>query len=116
MTLKIMIRPVESKDIPQILDLYSFYILNSSCTFEEEVPSLESFTERVNRILQTYPFLVYVNENDQVLGYAYASEFRKRVAYRFTTEVSFLNKTQVIDPHPINPCTFCITLGECLCG
>ena len=106
-----MIRPVTSKDIPQILDLYSFYILNSSCTFEEEVPSLESFTERVNGILQRYPFLVYVNENDQVLGYAYASEFRKRVAYRFTTEVSLLNKTQVIDPHPINPYEFCITLG-----
>ena len=81
-----MIRSVEPSDIPQILQIYEYYILNSHVTFEEEVPTLMEFTERVNDIHKKYPFLVFV-ENEKVLGYSYANLFRTRNAYRFTTEV-----------------------------
>ena len=35
-----------------------------------------------------YPWLVACDENDSVLGYASASAFRTRIAYRFTVETS----------------------------
>mgnify|MGYP002621016368 CR=1 FL=1 len=82
-----MIRAIEQSDIPQILSIYEYYVLNSAATFETEVPSLEKFTERINDILRTYPYLVY-EEDGKIIGYAYASVFRTRVAYRFSTEVS----------------------------
>ena len=45
-----MIRSVEPSDIPQILQIYEYYILNSHVTFEEEVPTLLEFTKRVNDV------------------------------------------------------------------
>ena len=82
-----MIRPIEQSDIANVLAIYEYYIINSPATFEEEVPSLESFTERINTILEKYPYLVY-EEDGEILGYAYAGPFRTRIAYRFSTEVS----------------------------
>ena len=85
-----MIRSVRSDDIPQILSIYEYYILNSSCTYEEVVPTLSEFTTRVNDISENFPYFVYFCGHE-ILGYAYASVFRTRVAYRFSTEVSAFN-------------------------
>ena len=82
-----MIRSVRSDDIPQILSIYEYYVLNSSCTFEEVVPTLLEFTARVNGISEKFPYFVYSCGNE-ILGYSYASVFRTRVAYQFTIEVS----------------------------
>ena len=92
-----MIRSVEPSDIPQILQIYEYYIVNSHVTFEEEVPTLMEFTKRVNDIHEKYPFLVFV-ENEKVLGYSYANVFRTRNAYRFTTEVCKCKKKILIIP------------------
>ena len=49
-----MIRPAEVKDLPQIVEIYSYSVLNSIVTFEEEPPSLiaspqsVAFHERFN--------------------------------------------------------------------
>ena len=82
-----MIRTVRSDDIPKILSIYEYYVLNSSCTFEEVVPTLSEFTTRVNGISEKFPYFVYSSGNE-ILGYSYANIFRTRVAYRFTIEVS----------------------------
>ena len=83
-----MIRSVKPSDIPQILQIYEYYILNSHVTFEEEVPTLLEFTKRVNDIHNKYPYLVFV-ENEKVLGYAYASVFRANIynIQKYTTAV-----------------------------
>ena len=82
-----MVRSIQQTDIAEVLSIYEYYVINSAATFEEEVPTLQEFTDRVNDILKKYPYLVY-EENGQIIGYAYASVFRTRVAYRFSTEVS----------------------------
>lgn len=82
-----MIRPIEQSDIADVLAIYEYYVINSAATFEEEVPSLEAFADRINKILENYPYLVY-EEDGEIVGYAYASVFRTRIAYRFSTEVS----------------------------
>ena len=84
-----MIRPVEQADIPKILDIYQYYILHAACTFEETVPELADFISRVNGIIEKgFPYFVYCEDQEHILGYAYASHHRPREAYRYTAEVS----------------------------
>ena len=87
-----MIRSVAPSDISQILQIYQHYISNSHVTFEEDVPTIEEFTTRVNEINKKYPYLVFV-EKGQVLGYAYANDWNSRSAYRFTLDVSYIAQT-----------------------
>lgn len=80
-----MIRPFESKDIPELLEIYNYYVLHSTATLDIEALSLEAFTEKVNRIDQDFPFIV-LEENGELLGYAYGSKFRPKPAYNTTVE------------------------------
>lgn len=82
-----MIREIQESDIPSILDIYNWYIENTVITFEEEKLTLKEFTDRVHGIIQNYPFIV-LEENNQVIGYAYLDVFNPRVAYRYTADLS----------------------------
>ena len=67
-----MIRLAEEGDLPQILEVYAPYVLNTEYSFEYTVPTLEVFTQRFRDITALLPWLVW-EEDGQVLGYAYAS-------------------------------------------
>lgn len=82
-----VIRLVEDKDIPQILDIYRPFVLNTATSFETEVPSPETFTMRVKQYASLAPWLVAVSD-DTVLGYAYATAHRSRGAYRWNQETT----------------------------
>ena len=81
------IRSLRGKDIASCLNIYNYYILHSSATFETEVLSEEEFTERVKRITERYPWIVIVKEGN-ILGYAYLSEFIPRSAYDWTADAA----------------------------
>ena len=51
------IRLVKPQDCKQILNIYAQYI-NTSITFEYELPSEKDFAERIDEISKTYPYLV----------------------------------------------------------
>ncbi len=80
-----MIRPVALSDAQAITDIYNYYVLNSVVTFEETPVSVESIQKKIEKIAPDFPFLV-IEEENIVIGYAYASEWNTRSAYRFTTE------------------------------
>lgn len=80
-----MIRPVESSDCAAIAAIYNRFIAETTVTFEEEPVAAAQIQERVHAVTATHPYLV-LEENGQVQGYAYASAFRARPAYRFTAE------------------------------
>jgi len=82
-----MIRPAELSDIPAILDIYGPYVLNTTVTFEYDVPSREAFTERFLTYTAQFPWLVW-EEKGEILGYAYASPPYARAAYRWCAEPS----------------------------
>lgn len=82
-----MIRKIEEKDIPVILDWYNWYISNSIATFETEEISLEGFKQRVAFITEKYPWVI-LEENDKPVGYAYYSEFNRRQAYACTVDLA----------------------------
>jgi len=82
-----MIRTATASDAESILEIYSPYIENTSFTFETEVPTIDSFKERINSYLQSWPWLVC--ELDGVIaGYAYGGKHRERVAYQWSIESS----------------------------
>jgi phosphinothricin acetyltransferase len=81
------IRLANTSDASSILDIYSWYILNSATSFETEVPTIDNFSQRIISHGQNWPWLVY--ESDGIVaGYAYASGHRERAAYQWSVESS----------------------------
>ena len=72
-------------DSVAILNIYAPYVQDTAVLFETEVPSLEEFTARIERISAEYPYLVY-EADGKVVGYAYASRHRERDVYKRQTQ------------------------------
>jgi phosphinothricin acetyltransferase len=90
--MKANIRKVEVTDAPRLRDIYNHYIASTVMTFETETLSEEQVVERIKKYTPLYPW--YVAEVDgSVIGYAYASEFIERSAYKYTSEITiFIDK------------------------
>ncbi|WP_277668395.1 GNAT family N-acetyltransferase [Caproiciproducens galactitolivorans] len=86
-----LIRMATEKDAEELLDIYSPYVRNTSITFEYDVPSVAEFSRRTKDTLQMYPYIVAVDEG-RIVGYAYASAFKKRAAYNWAVETSIYIK------------------------
>ena len=87
-----MIREATINDAPRLLEIYGYYVKHTAISFEYEVPSVEEFQARIERTLVRYPFLV-LEEEDFVIGYAYAGPFKARAAYDWSCELSiYLDK------------------------
>lgn len=87
MNKNVHIRLATPDDAQEILAIYRPYIFDTAVTFEEEVPSLDEFRQRINSILEECPFLV-CEIGGQLAGYAYAGPYRTRASYRWNKEVS----------------------------
>lgn len=81
-----MIRFASLSDAEAILAIYAQYI-DTSITFEYELPTLQAFRGRIRDISAVYPYLVR-EENGTILGYAYAHRYRERAAYQWGAELS----------------------------
>ncbi len=83
-----VVRPATDADIPAVHAIYSSYVLHGFSTFEEVPPGVEVLLERKKSIVDAgLPYVVAASE-DQVCGYAYATLYRPRSAYRYTVEDS----------------------------
>jgi len=80
------IRPVRAEDIGAITAIYGAQVEGSVSTYEYERPGIIEMQRRMEAIVaQGYPYLV-AEIDGQVAGYAYASSYRARRAYRLTVE------------------------------
>lgn len=83
-----MIRPSNENDLEAISRIYAHYVRHSTATFETEPPDTIEIGRRRAEIKQrNLPYLV-AESNGSVVGYAYATQYRPRNAYRFTVEDS----------------------------
>ena len=82
-----MIRISTEADVPQMLSIYAPYILNTTYTFEYDVPTQEEFLQRFRTVTKQFPWLVW-EEDGNILGYAYGSAPFERAAYRWCAEDS----------------------------
>lgn len=86
-TSEIHIRMAAPDDAAQLLEIYGPYVEDTAITFEYDIPSIEEFKHRIQRIQKRYPYLV-AEVNGQIIGYAYASVFKDRAAYDWSVETS----------------------------
>jgi L-amino acid N-acyltransferase YncA len=82
-----LIRDVVDADIDAVTRIYNHYIKHTCITFEEVEINSTEMANRIKNIQENFPFLVCENNNDLV-GYAYASKWKDRSAYRYTAEVT----------------------------
>ncbi len=80
-----MIRFATFADASAVAAIYAHYVHKTSITFVNEAPTAADFVSRISD--PRYPFLVAVR-NDRVVGFAYASMFRTKAAYRWDVEFS----------------------------
>lgn len=83
----IQIRPVKLEDTNDLVEIYAYYVLNTTITFEYDVPSIEEFTQRIQKITSKYPYLVALI-NNKIVGYAYATAYKERAAYDWSVETT----------------------------
>ena len=74
-------------DAPALLAIYTPYVTGSCYTFETEPPTEEEFRERMRGIQRFFPYLV-LEEDGQLLGYAYAHFFHERRAFQWLCETT----------------------------
>lgn len=83
------LRDATAEDANAIAALYRHYVLTSSATFEEQPPDADEILRRMQRVQDAkLPWRLAVTHAGALLGYAYASPYRDRSAYRYTLENS----------------------------
>ncbi|SHI67455.1 GNAT family N-acetyltransferase [Desulfosporosinus lacus] len=87
MNTRLTIRLATEADAREILEIYAPYVKNTAISFEYDIPSLEEFAERINNTLKKYPYIVALDSN-RIIGYAYVSAFKERVAYDWAVETT----------------------------
>ncbi|MGO7158045.1 N-acetyltransferase family protein, partial [Rhizobium johnstonii] len=84
-----LLRDASNADIPAIADIYRESVLNGVASYEIVPPSEAEMALRFSAIVgQQYPYIAAIGADGTLLGYAYASAFRTRPAYRWLVEDS----------------------------
>jgi L-amino acid N-acyltransferase YncA len=85
----IAISPASPADAAELAEIYAHHVLHGVASFETTPPDAAEMALRMAKVLGPgWPWLVARESDGTVLGYAYASQFRDRAAYRFTCEDS----------------------------
>jgi phosphinothricin acetyltransferase len=82
-----ILRAATPADAAALSVLYAPYVADSVVSFETEPPDSAEMRRRIEGGGDLYPWLL-AEEGGEVLGYAYASAFRPRAAYRFAVETT----------------------------
>lgn len=82
-----MIRAATAADAAAIAAIYSYYIATTTISFEEAPVAAAEMARRIAEVTARLPWLVHELDG-KVVGYAYASPWRVRSAYRFSVETS----------------------------
>ena len=80
-----MIRTCLPTDAAAVCEIYNHYVRDTVVTFEETPPAVAEMAQRIAEIGAQFPWLV-LEDAGVVIGYAYASTWKTRSAYRFAVE------------------------------
>ena len=80
-----MLRSCTVDDAVRICDIYNHYVLETVITFEESVVSPTEMAQRILDVTSRLPWLVWERDSE-ILGYAYASLWKVRSAYKNSVE------------------------------
>jgi phosphinothricin acetyltransferase len=84
-----VVRSAADADLPAIAELYAHHVLTGTASFEVSPPTVDEMRRRRRDVLlHGLPYFVASLPDAALAGYAYATEYRSRVAYRHTVEDS----------------------------
>jgi L-amino acid N-acyltransferase YncA len=75
-------------DIPAITAIYRHAVETSVATFDTQAPGETFMAEKFGHMLELGHPVIMAEQDGRTIGYAYASTYRPRPAYRFTAEDS----------------------------
>lgn len=85
------IRFARPEDSSALLNIYAQSI-STPVTFEYHLPTAQAFAQRIIKTQEHHPFLVW-EEDERILGYAYAHPERTTSAYQWNAELTiYLDK------------------------
>jgi phosphinothricin acetyltransferase len=93
-TEEFVIRPATAADAAAVAAIYNHYVRETTVTFEEEEVAPLEIARRIQEVESlALPWLV-AEQGATVIGYAYATKWHARSAYRFSAEI-----TVYLDPN-----------------
>jgi phosphinothricin acetyltransferase len=85
---EVMLRPAHAGDLAAITSIYAHHVRTGTASFELEPPDAQEMEHRWRDVVERgLPYWVAERAGEAV-GYAYASPYRPRAAYRYTLEDS----------------------------
>jgi L-amino acid N-acyltransferase YncA len=82
------IRMATAGDAGEVAAIYRPYVTEAATSFETEPPDASAMAKRIESALAFAPWLVCTDADGPVLGYAYASRHRDRLAYQWSVDVA----------------------------
>jgi L-amino acid N-acyltransferase YncA len=83
-----IVRPATAADAEAVAGIYNHYVAHTIVTFEEEAVAAAEMARRMEDVrADALPWLV-AERDGAIVGYAYATKWRVRRAYRFSAEVT----------------------------
>jgi L-amino acid N-acyltransferase YncA len=82
------LRPVTAADADAIAAIYRPIVLETTISFEWVPPTPDELRVRIAKTLARYPWLVAVDEDDAVAGFAYAGSHRDAPSYQWSVNTS----------------------------
>lgn len=108
------LRAATAADMPKIQAIYAHHVLRGLASFEIVPPTVDEMRCRFESISGAgYPYLV-ASDGPSLLGYAYASAYRTRPAYRYTVEDSVYVAANAIG-RGIGRQLLTLLIDECVC-
>ncbi|PWL20630.1 MAG: N-acetyltransferase family protein [Candidatus Aquiluna sp. XM-24bin5] len=78
---EIKIRDASERDLPQVRDIYNFFIQNTVITFDDKPLELGYWQDLFQLLTKnSLPFIV-LSRGEQVLGFAYVAPWRQKTSY-----------------------------------
>ncbi len=81
------LRVATPDDAEDMAAIYAPFVRDTVISFETMVPDAAEMARRIAATLDTHPWLV-AEEDERIIGYAYASPHRAREAYRWSCDVT----------------------------
>ncbi|NRF71792.1 N-acetyltransferase family protein [Aquincola sp. S2] len=82
------IRTATAADAEAIAAIYRPIVLDTTISFEWVPPTVDELQARIAKTLAKYPWLVAVDANDAVAGFAYAGGHRDAPSYQWSVNTS----------------------------
>jgi phosphinothricin acetyltransferase len=91
--MNITFKDLQEQDLPEVKRIYDWYIANSTATFHTELITIEQLKEFIYIGHPWYKsYFAYVN--NEIAGYCFLTNYKKRQAYDRTAEVTLYLKPE----------------------